>query len=113
LDLLRKCGPISRTDIAKKSGLSLTTVSSGVYELIVEGIAREVGQGLSNGGRKPRLVEFFPDSKFIIGISITNSLIKIAELNLEAIVQKKKEFIVRKQRGDSFIAYVMDSNKLF
>jgi N-acetylglucosamine repressor len=40
-------------------------------------------------------------------------LIKIAELNLEAIVQKKKEFIVRKQRGDSFIAYVMDSTQAF
>ncbi len=109
LDIIRKQGPISRTDIAKECGLSPSTVSSGVNELISEGLAYEVGTGLSSGGRKPKLVEFYPDSKYIIGVSLTNSTITIAELNLEARVKKKKEYVVNQRKGDGYIAFVISS----
>jgi N-acetylglucosamine repressor len=113
LETIRVSGRISRADIAKKNGLSPTTVSSAVNELIQEGLVSEFGTGSSNGGRKPVLLQFDPDNKFLIGVSVTNSLITVAELNLEASVHKKTEYQVQNQIGDSFVTYVLECLEQF
>ncbi|UOQ45438.1 ROK family transcriptional regulator [Halobacillus salinarum] len=89
LRTIREEGPISRSEIAKKTKLSPTTVTSAVSELLQEGIVVTGGTGESSGGRKPTYLQFAPDSKFLIGVSITNSHIEIGTLNLEAEVQDK------------------------
>ncbi|MCM3667005.1 ROK family transcriptional regulator [Mesobacillus subterraneus] len=92
LDIIRKSGPISRSDIAKKTKLSPTTVASAVNDLINDGMVMDGEAGQSSGGRRPILVNFVPDSKYIIGVSITNTNIMIANLNLDAEVKEKKQF---------------------
>ena len=78
LRTIRHYGPISRSEIAKKNKISPTTVTAAVKELIRQGLVYEDGVGVSTGGRKPVLVRFSSDSKFIIAVAITNSSIKIA-----------------------------------
>ena len=109
LDTIRRYGPISRSEIAKRNNISPTTVTSAVRRLLRDGLVCEDGVGKSNGGRKPILIRFSPDSRFLIGVSISNSAIKIAEMNLAAEVCRKKVFPVRALTGQSIIAYVLKS----
>jgi predicted NBD/HSP70 family sugar kinase len=107
LDVIRKYGPISRSEIAKKTKLSPTTVASAVSEMIEEGIVIDAEAGQSSGGRPPILVRFVPDSKFLIGVSITNSTVAIASMNLEAEVKKKHVYSIDFYNERDFIGYIL------
>ncbi|MGA9655986.1 MAG: winged helix-turn-helix transcriptional regulator, partial [Polyangia bacterium] len=60
LDLVRRAGRVSRTELARRSKLTKPTVSTIIDEFICDGTVREVGLGesLSGGGRPARLLEF-------------------------------------------------------
>jgi N-acetylglucosamine repressor len=52
LEAIRRLGPISRAELAKRTRLSPSTVSALVEELVAdEGLLREIGSGASRGGR--------------------------------------------------------------
>ncbi len=70
LDLVRRGGRISRTELAQKSKLTKPTVSTIVDEFIGSGMVREVGLGetQAGGGRPARLLEFNDDSAAYVGV---------------------------------------------
>lgn len=107
-ETIRKHGPISRSQIAKRNQISPTTVTSAVNELIKSGFVHEGKPGISSGGRKPILVHFSPDSYFIIGVSIDNSVIEIGKLNLNTKVSEKQSYPVDGRKGEDLIAYLLD-----
>ncbi|MFZ3106496.1 MAG: ROK family transcriptional regulator, partial [Candidatus Hydromicrobium sp.] len=113
LKTIQNYGPTSRSEIAKKYKISSTTVTAAVRELIQQGLVYEDGIGKSSGGRKPILVKFFSDSKFIIAVAITNSYIIIAETNLEAKIRRQKKFPVNNLTGKLFIDYLIKSVNQF
>lgn len=59
---------ISRTELAKQTGLSLSAVSRIVKQLIEDGFVQETGLGDSSGGRKPITICPNPDAGYIIGV---------------------------------------------
>src|SRR5690625_7672198 len=85
-NMIRNEGPISRSEIAKKTKLSPSTVTSAVAELISEVVVVDGDVGKSSGERRPTLVRFEPKNKFLIGVSITHSSISIANKHLDAAV---------------------------
>jgi len=109
LKTIQDNGPISRSEIAKKNKISSTTVTAAVKKLIKQGLVCEEGIGASSGGRKPILIRFSSDSKFIIAVAITNSAIKIAETNLEAKIKRIEIYPVNKLTGKKFIDYLLKS----
>jgi len=92
LDAIRKNGPISRAKVAQDLGISPTTVTAAVSDFIAEGLVEEAGPGEStlNGGRKPVLIQFCPDNQFLVCVSVTNSAIVLSEVNLNAVVKRKR-----------------------
>lgn len=54
--LIREAGPLSRTELARLSGLAVSTVSLRIEELVAAGLVEEAGDGQSRGGRRPRLL---------------------------------------------------------
>ncbi|WP_153720943.1 ROK family transcriptional regulator [Sporosarcina cascadiensis] len=62
--------PLSRADIAQRSGLNKATVSSLVNELIEEELIFESGPGKSSGGRRPVILNFNQTAGYAIGIDI-------------------------------------------
>jgi N-acetylglucosamine repressor len=70
LDIIRRGGKVSRTDLAKRSALTKPTVSAIVDDLIARGIVQEVGFGktVATGGRRARLLEFNDASAAYLGI---------------------------------------------
>lgn len=70
-DLIYKCGPLSRAELAQRTGLSPTTVSSLVEELLGNNITIETGTGVTNtSGRKPIMLEINPEGGYIVSVGI-------------------------------------------
>ncbi len=73
-NLINKNQPISRASIAHKTGLSPTTVSSLVDELISEDMVVEIGTGnLKGSGRKPIMLSVKADGGCVVGIELRQS----------------------------------------
>ncbi|HSV31541.1 MAG TPA: ROK family transcriptional regulator [Atribacteraceae bacterium] len=71
LKTIEKDFPLSRTQLSKKIGLSLPSVSRIVDTLIAEDVLREVGKGQSSGGRKPLLVEINATHRYVFGVEVS------------------------------------------
>lgn len=83
LNVLRT-GAASRADVVRTTGLSPTTVSAIVSELIESGLINEVGEGKSSGGRPPLLLRIDDKRNYIVGLKVTRFGISIAVTDLRA-----------------------------
>ena len=70
LRLIGLAGPIARTSIAKRLGLSPATVTSITRELIESGIVRTADRAPSRGGRPALLLEIVSRSAHAFGVKI-------------------------------------------
>lgn len=104
---IKQNGPISRSEISKILKISPTTVTAAARELIKEGLVEEIGIGESSGGRRPILLKFSGNSRFIIAVVVTDSSIKIAEANLECEINKKSVSSVNNLKGDAFVEHLL------
>jgi glucokinase-like ROK family protein len=70
LDIIRRGGRVSRTDLARRSALTKPTVSAIVEDLLARNIVHEVGYGktVGGGGRRARLLEFNDASAAYLGL---------------------------------------------
>ena len=83
LNVLRT-GAASRADVVRMTGLSPTTVSAIVSELIESGLINEAGEGKSSGGRPPLLLRIDDERNYIVGLKVTRFDISIAVTDLRA-----------------------------
>src|SRR5690554_3406962 len=70
LRLARAAGPISRADIADRTGLTPSTVANAVNELLAKGLLRVGETAPSEGGRRPVLVEFNEKHAYVVGVNV-------------------------------------------
>jgi len=84
LDMVRTNQPLSRADLARRTGLQRSTVSLIVDELIGERWVAEGDLGQLPRGRRPRLLYLNTDRAGIIGINIMPRLTTIALADLNA-----------------------------
>src|SRR5262245_40755529 len=59
---------VSRAELARRTGLSPSTVSAIVGDLERSGLVQSTGAGLSRGGRRPTLLGFCDDAFAIVGV---------------------------------------------
>lgn len=84
LNTIRLKGPISRTQIARVTGLSAATVSGLVSELLDDDLILEPEEGDSSGGRRPVLITLNPSGGYVMGIKLMEDHLIVALTNLEA-----------------------------
>ncbi|HSM04342.1 MAG TPA: ROK family transcriptional regulator [Longimicrobiales bacterium] len=82
LELLWREGQASRADIARKTGLSRSTVSDIVSGLLASGLVVEAGDGPSRGGRRPILLRFQDQEHVILGIEMGASHLTVVLTDL-------------------------------
>jgi predicted NBD/HSP70 family sugar kinase len=70
LDLVRRYGPISKSDLSERSGLAVSSVLNILGSLRRHDLIREVGLGPSTGGRPPTLFELNPNARYAAGANI-------------------------------------------
>lgn len=91
--------PVSRAEVARLTGLTRTTVSDVVGDLLRTGIAREIGRGQSTGGKAPILVEVARDARQVIGLDLGEQVFVGALVNLRGEVQHVEEVHVEGRAG--------------
>jgi len=93
LDIIRRGGRVSRTDLARRSTLTKPTVSAIVEDLLARGIVQEVGFGktVASGGRRARLLEFNDASAAYVGIcfGVDTTSVGIADARGEIRVRRE------------------------
>jgi glucokinase-like ROK family protein len=77
---------ISRAEIARRTDLSRSTVSDIVGELLALGLVREVGAGVSSGGRRPIVLEFDDAAAVILGVDLGASHVAVTLTDLRGTV---------------------------
>jgi len=82
LELLWREHQISRADIARRTGLSRSTVSEIVGDLLKTRLIAEVGDGPSRGGRRPIVLQFQDDAYSVLGIDMGAAHVAVAVINL-------------------------------
>ena len=73
LKTIYHCGPIKRSEIAQRLGLTLPTITTNVNGMIARGIVRETGcaqTGTPFVGRRAHPVDVVPESRHFIGLEI-------------------------------------------
>lgn len=76
-------GPLSRADLTKRTGLSPTTITTLIDEMINKDLVVEVGEGASKGGRRPVLLDLNPDHGYILSANVSGDCISMALLDLK------------------------------
>jgi glucokinase-like ROK family protein len=93
LDIIRRGGRVSRTDLARRSALTKPTVSAIVEDLLARGIVQEVGYGktVASGGRRARLLEFNDASAAYLGIcfGVNTTTVGLADARGEIRVRRE------------------------
>ena len=89
---LRKQGRVSRTEISNITGWSKAKASQEIRGLVDKGYLVEVGEGASQGGRRPRLLRINNQLGYIAGIDIGATSLDIALADVTgAILQRQSE----------------------
>jgi len=80
---IREEAPVSRTDLAVKTGLNKTTVSSLVNELILDEFVREIGIRSGEIGRPRVMLSINPKAGFILSAEIGVDFILVIATDFE------------------------------
>jgi predicted NBD/HSP70 family sugar kinase len=91
LNLIWQQEDISRAEIARRTGLSRSTVSAIVADLIVSGLVHESGAGDSRGGRRPTLLRFADRAYGIVGIEMGASHLHVVATDLRGRVLAERQ----------------------
>jgi glucokinase len=89
LHLLRTNSPCSRADLVRLSGLTAPTVSAAISTLQRKGLVNLLGEGVSNGGRPPALLEFNARSGYVVGVDIGGSSVRVALADLAGTIVQR------------------------
>ena len=84
--------PTSRQDLSAATGLSTTSVTNVVRELIDDGIAIEVGSEESDGGRPRMLLDINPNYRYVIGVDVGETRIRVELFDLSMTPRAKAEY---------------------
>ena len=89
LQLLQMHNPCSKADLARYSGLSAPTVSSGIAHLENLGLVEQMGDGESSGGRPPGLLRFNVRHGYVAAADIGGTRVRmmLADLGGNVIAQ--------------------------
>lgn len=70
LEIVRRHGPISRPDISKEMGVNVVTISNYIDEFIKRNLVYEKELDVSEGGRRPVLLDLNAQAGFVIGVGL-------------------------------------------
>lgn len=113
LETVQQRGAVSRVDIIRATGLSRTTVSSLVAELLAEGALSERAEPYvpsRGGGRPATLLALNPDRGGVLGVHLRHDGVRVVLANLSGDVlgERQREIDVDHRPGDS-LAYVAEA----
>lgn len=97
LSLVRDFGPLSRADLARRTGLAPLSVTRLITDLIAEGLVAEGERVIAGRGQPSLPLSLTPDAAFAYGVSIAEDALSVVLIDLRG--------QVRAQRREPFAAF--------
>ena len=88
--VLRMQGRISRSEVSKITGWSKAKASQEIRSLVEKGYLVEVGEGVSEGGRKPRLLRINNQLGYVAGIDIGATSLEVALADVTGLIMRQR-----------------------
>jgi N-acetylglucosamine repressor len=90
---IRDARGISRSELARTTGLNPATVTHIVRELLAQGIIAEMGVAKSAKGRRMTMLRICPESGYIIALSLSRQAVQAAltDLDRQQILRRAQE----------------------
>lgn len=100
----------SRASLAQETGLTKPTVSELIGDLIADGYLEEIGHGesTSEGGKRPRLLQFVPRARQVIGVHINDEQINGALAILDGHITARHCVDLNGAQGQDVIESLID-----
>lgn len=96
IHLLRESGPLSRRQLAQRSGLQSSTLTYITRDLLGKGVIRDCGKrDLPGAGKKQSLLEINPDLGWVVGVGLENSSTSLVFLNAQGEVIDRDRMDIR------------------
>jgi predicted NBD/HSP70 family sugar kinase len=112
LELIRKKGVISRTDISRATGINVVSISHYINNFIDEKILTEKGLAASSGGRKPELIELNAKGHYCVGIDTCGAGFSAAltDIAMNCVCRKRTDAAQKRgQATEAIIGLVKDT----
>lgn len=106
---LRRQGCVTSTDISRITGWSKAKTALDIRGLVEKGLLMEAGEGVSQGGRKPRLYCINRNLGYVVGVDIGATSVEVALADLSGrILQRHSESADVRQRPEPFLRRCVD-----
>ena len=100
---LRRQGKISRTEVSNVTGWSKAKTSQEIRSLVGKGYLVEVGEGVSQGGRRPGLLRINDQLGYLVGLDIGATSIDMALADVAGkVLQRRSTPADVRQPADEF-----------
>jgi N-acetylglucosamine repressor len=99
---------ISRADLARVTGLTRTSVSELVADLLRDRLIVEIGRGPSTGGKAPILLSVRAEGRHLIGLDLTESAFHGAVVDLRGTVLRSLSLPLEGRDGDEAVELVYE-----
>lgn len=99
---------ISRAEIARATGLTRTSVSAIVADLLREGLVEETRRGPSTGGKAPILLRIPPGARHAIGLDLGGAEFSGGLVDLRGNVVNSAHVALDGRNGNDAVSVVLD-----
>ncbi|MBO5938991.1 MAG: ROK family transcriptional regulator [Clostridia bacterium] len=89
LHFVKQNGPVSRTDIWERMGISRASVTQVIRQLQEANLILEEGEGDSTGGRKPRFLKFNGAAKKLFAFDWSSRTLALIDLDSNILFDQK------------------------
>lgn len=115
LGLLAEGAPLSRAEIAERTALSASTVSTIMSDLLTEGLVHDTGDTESTGGRGRRLLGINPACGVmaIAEIQRQRTTVSFHDMGLERLGARTLEVPIKPGAGDRLLQAICDCVSAF
>lgn len=102
----------SRLEISKHTALSIPTVASNIHELELKGLAINVGEQQSTGGRRAQLYKFNGIAKISVGVELLKKCYQLVAIDLYGNILKEDSYTSQfSDTDDYFMEFGNSVNK--
>jgi predicted NBD/HSP70 family sugar kinase len=106
LDLIRQVGPVSRTQIARDSGLSKPTVSQALVALERASLVRESGRTSGRKGPTAVLYSLNPRAGWVVGLDVGRDRVRAALADLTGQIVARRDERAQAKSARSLITQI-------
>ena len=97
---------VSRAEVARLTGLTRTSVSHLVGELLDDRLVEEIGRGRSTGGKAPIMLRVRADGRHLIGLDLGESTFSGAVVDLRGNIVRRLSVPLEGRDGDAAVQLV-------